>query len=109
MSTNRTDAPSLRPSPPAASATSQPAATSTVSSQCRCANDCRATAAIGLAADVRGEDSVTQLVETVMDRLDGNDLLANKAGIGMHTSATTFRLESSPPGGGTARLPPETR
>lgn len=46
--------------------------------------------AIGVASDVRDEQSVAEAVETVVDRFGGIDLLVNNAGIGMRTVNPRF-------------------
>jgi gluconate 5-dehydrogenase len=52
--------------------------------------------ALGLALDVREEDSVRSCVELAQDRLGGIDMLVNNAGIGMRTVNPRFMTESQP-------------
>jgi gluconate 5-dehydrogenase len=52
--------------------------------------------AIGLAVDVRDEDSVRSCVEAAHDRLGGIDMLVNNAGIGMRTVNPRFMAEPQP-------------
>jgi NAD(P)-dependent dehydrogenase (short-subunit alcohol dehydrogenase family) len=49
--------------------------------------------ALGLALDVRDEDSVRSCVEAAYDRLGGIDMLVNNAGIGMRTVNPRFMTE----------------
>jgi gluconate 5-dehydrogenase len=52
--------------------------------------------ALGLALDVRDEDSVRSCVETVRGRHGGIDMLVNNAGIGMRTVNPRFMTEHQP-------------
>jgi gluconate 5-dehydrogenase len=52
--------------------------------------------ALGLALDVRDEDSVRSCVEAARDRLGGLDMLVNNAGIGMRTVNPRFMTEPQP-------------
>ena len=52
--------------------------------------------ALGLAVDVRDEDSVRSCVEAACDRLGGVDMLVNNAGIGMRTVNPRFMTEPQP-------------
>jgi gluconate 5-dehydrogenase len=53
-------------------------------------------AAVGLASDVRDDRSVVALVDAVVDRFGGIDLLVNNAGIGMRTVNARFPAYSQP-------------
>jgi NAD(P)-dependent dehydrogenase (short-subunit alcohol dehydrogenase family) len=52
--------------------------------------------ALGLALDVRNEDSVRSCVEAAQNRLGGIDMLVNNAGIGMRTVNPRFMTEPQP-------------
>ena len=52
--------------------------------------------AVGLALDVRDEDSVTAFVADAVDRLGGIDVLVNNAGIGMRTVNDKFLTDPQP-------------
>jgi NAD(P)-dependent dehydrogenase (short-subunit alcohol dehydrogenase family) len=52
--------------------------------------------AVGLALDVRDEDSVGAGVDAAWDRLGGLDMLVNNAGIGMRTVNPRFLTDSQP-------------
>jgi gluconate 5-dehydrogenase len=47
-------------------------------------------AAVGFGSDVRDEQSVAQLIDAVVDRFGGIDLLVNNAGVGMRVVNTRF-------------------
>jgi len=53
-------------------------------------------AAIGLASDVRDEQSVAEAIDAVVDRFGGIDLLVNNAGIGMRTVNARFPAYAQP-------------
>jgi NAD(P)-dependent dehydrogenase (short-subunit alcohol dehydrogenase family) len=53
-------------------------------------------AAIGLASDVRDEQSVAEAVDAVVDRFGGIDLLVNNAGIGMRSVNPRFPAYAQP-------------
>jgi len=52
--------------------------------------------AVGLALDVRDEDSVRAGIDAVWDRLGGLDMLVNNAGIGMRSVNPRFLTEPQP-------------
>ncbi len=52
--------------------------------------------ALGLAVDVRDEDSVRSCVDAACERLGGVDMLVNNAGIGMRTVNPRFMTEPQP-------------
>jgi NAD(P)-dependent dehydrogenase (short-subunit alcohol dehydrogenase family) len=52
--------------------------------------------AIGLALDVRNEDSVASAIAGAWERLEGIDLLVNNAGIGMRTVNPRFLSDPQP-------------
>src|SRR6187399_234444 len=53
-------------------------------------------AAIGLASDVRDEESVAEAVDAVVERFGGIDVLVNNAGIGMRTVNAQFPAYAQP-------------